>query len=385
MRSIKHIRKAPIVEFLSSLKISKDVISLGQGVPFFSPPTEVIDRFKECVGERSGYQYSEDAGFLSVRKSIAEKIWVENHFNVDPIKNIIVTSGANQAFINALLAISEIGDEIVLFTPTYFNYVMAVQMVGCIPVLVPTNDQFQPDISKLKSVFSDRTKAIVTISPNNPTGAVYKSDDLKNINELCAKNDLYHISDEVYEYFVYDGAVHVSPAQFDMNLDHTISLYSCSKAFGMSGYRIGFMITPEKLYDDMIKVQDTVGICAPSCSQLACKVAWTMGKGFVQDFFDELMNMRKYCFNKLTMMPDLDVVRTNGANYFFVRLSTSLSSYEVTVRLAEEFDIIVLPGEIFDVIYPSFRISYGNCSLNDLKTGMDRLEKGLRSILDWKK
>lgn len=380
MRPINDIRKAPIVDFLSSLKLPYDVISLGQGIPFFRPPSEAVEKVVQNAGNDTGYRYSEDAGFLSARKVISEKLVRENNITTDPSKNIIITSGANQAFLNALIAISDVGDEIIFFTPTYFNYIMATEMVGRTPVLVPTDAMYQPDIFLLKKAVTKRTKAVVTISPNNPTGAVYSHSLLKQINDLCASSGLYHISDEVYEYFTFDGAVHVSPAQFDRKLTHTVSLFSCSKAFALSGYRVGFMVIPDLLYDNVLKVQDTIGICAPSLSQLASQASWSIGGSYVHRFNDELNQMRQYCIHKLLGMQSVKLIETKGAYYFFVNLDTSLSSYDVAVRLAEEFGVIVLPGELFDVSYPSLRISYGNCPFEDLKKALDRLQNGLNKI-----
>jgi len=381
MRFIKQIRKAPISTFLSSAQLPDDVISFGQGVPFFQPPKQVNLHIKKYVDSPRVFKYSEDEGFLQTRKIIAEKLRNENKIVADPQRNIIVTAGANQGFMNALLAITSIGDEILFFTPTYFNYIMAAQLAGCKPVLVDTDESYQPNIQRLKAALTDKTKAIVTISPNNPTGAVYPSSVLKEINELCRTSGCYHISDEVYEYFVFDDARHVSSAYFDSSLDHTISLFSCSKAFAMSGYRIGFMVIPEAIYDDVLKVQDTIGICAPSYSQLASQEAWMLGGRYTKSHLKELDELRRYCYTRLSCLSFLDVTKTMGAYYFFIKVASQTSFYDIALMLAEKYGVIVLPGELFDAPYPSFRISYGTLPLPDLKEGLNRLEQGLNEIL----
>ena len=375
------IRKAPIIELLSQVSLPKDVISFGQGIPFFGPPAEAIKISAQSMFQPEGFQYSTDNGLIQLRETIAEKIYNEQKVRVDPERHIMVTSGANQGFMNAILTITQPGDEIIFLSPTYFNYIMAAELAGCKPILVQTNENFQPNISRLQENISKRTKAIVTVSPNNPTGAVYPPKLLKAINELCRDYSLYHISDEVYEYFIYEGAIHKSPLCFDNSISNTISLYSLSKCFAISGYRIGYMIFPEELQDELFKVQDTIGICAPTPSQLAANEIIPMGPAFCHQFFDVLIENRLLVKSMLSEIDTVQIVWTKGAYYFFVTVDSFKSSFNLAKELIEHYGIIVLPGSMFDFPKCSFRLSYGNLSGEKLVEGLNRLKVGLNRLL----
>ncbi|MFW5804777.1 MAG: aminotransferase class I/II-fold pyridoxal phosphate-dependent enzyme, partial [bacterium] len=186
--------------------------------------------------------------------------------------------------------------------------------------------------------------------------------------------------DEVYEYFIYDGKHHISPLQFDSSLSHTISLFSLSKSFSLSGYRIGYMIFPEDLLSDVLKVQDTNGIAAPGPSQAAAMSVIPLGDSYCKNFFPILKHNRDYVQNTFSSLSMIHSTWTKGAYYFFVNIDSSQSSWNLTKRLIEEYRVIVLPGEMFDVGHPSFRLSYGNLSENILQKGLNRLVEGLKEI-----
>lgn len=377
---MKNIRQAPIIQLLSEVTMPDDVISFGQGIPFFDPPAEAIHATRKICSQPEGYQYSTDQGFRKLRQIISEKLKKEQNITINEDTQVMVTAGANQGFMNILLTITQPSDEIIFFTPTYFNYVMAAKMIDCKPIFVSSHPSFQPNISELENKITSKTKAIVTISPNNPTGAVYTTNSLKKINELCANHCLFHISDEVYEYFVYDDATHISPLQFDPSLSHTISLFSLSKAFSLSGYRIGYMVFPENLLSDVLKVQDTNGIAAPSPSQAAAMSVIPFGDSYCKNFFPILKSNRNHVKNTLSSVSMINSTWTKGAYYYFVNVDSSESSWNLSKQLIEEYKVIVLPGEMFDVTHPSFRLSYGNLSEDVLCKGLNRLVNGLREI-----
>ncbi|MFO8078459.1 MAG: aminotransferase class I/II-fold pyridoxal phosphate-dependent enzyme, partial [Thermoplasmatota archaeon] len=237
-----------------------------------------------------------------------------------------------------------------------------------------------PRIQDLQKKLSEKTKAVVTISPNNPTGAVYSADELKKINEFCASHDLFHISDEVYEYFVYDPVAHKTALIFDDDLDHTISLFSFSKAFGMSGLRVGYMVVPQHIYDDVLKVQDTIGICAPAISQLAAEAAIQMDDRYVSRFLPVFQKNREVIRDLLSPQSKVKYSMHNGAYYIFLSYDNTLSSWELTKQLVEEYKVMVLPGSVFDREY-SLRVSYGNLKTKDFEKGLYRLVDGLNDIL----
>jgi len=377
------VEPAPIIKLLSEVDMPKDVVSLGQGVPFFSPPKDVISAIQYATENPEGFSYTQDIGRNDVLEAVCAKLKKENNINATPQKNIMMTAGANQAFFNALLSITDIGDEIIVVSPTYFNHVMAIKLAGCKPILVKARieDSFLPRIDEIRQAITPRTKAIVSISPNNPTGAVYPQQLLKSINDLCAEHNIYHISDEVYEYFVFDGAQHISPACFDCTLTHTISLFSFSKAFSMCGYRIGYMVFPDHLSEDPLKVQDTIGICAPAPSQAGASVALELGTSYVQSYLAMMNNTRKIFSETLEQLDSVSFSKTNGSFYFFVYLNTTASARKICKKLITEYGVVTLPGDIFDCKTPSLRLSYGNVSEDIAEKGMRRLQKGLDALI----
>ena len=221
----------------------------------------------------------------------------------------------------------------------------------------------------------------MTVSPNNPTGAVYHPKILREINSLCQDHSLYHISDEVYEYFVYENAVHKSPLSFDKSQSWTISIFSISKSFALSGLRIGYVVFPDYLYDDMLKAQDTIGICAPSLSQYAALRSIPLGSQYCSQFFDVLVKNRSLVKLILSDLIGVKVVFTKGAYYFFIILDSNRSSIDMAKKLIEIFGVIVLPGKFFDDKRCSFRLSYGNHTEKEFKNGLYRLKTGLSELM----
>src|SRR5919199_6805925 len=230
--------QAPIVPVVGDLiRQSPGTISLGQGVVHYGPPREAIEAAAQALSDPATHEYQDGAGVPVLLERLAEKLRIENGIDVSRGCRVMVTAGANMAFVHALLATTEPGDEIILPVPFYFNHDMAADMAGCKAVRVPTDEHYQLRLDRIRAAITPRTRAIVTISPNNPSGAVFTEASLREVNALCRDRGLYHIADEVYEYFTYGSARHVSSGSFANATDHTISMYSLSKAYGFAGWR----------------------------------------------------------------------------------------------------------------------------------------------------
>ena len=243
---------------------------------------------------------------------------------VDGDTTIVVTAGANLAFANALLAITDLGDEVILQTPYYFNHEMAIVMAGCRPVPVATDDRYQLQPEAIRRAITPRTRAVVTISPNNPSGAVYGEAALREVNDICREHGLYHINDEAYEYFTYGEAQHFSPGSIEGSAAHTISLYSLSKAYGFASWRIGYMVIPSDLFESVQKIQDTLLICAPVISQYAALGALSVGREYCFSKMNAISRVRDYVLEELDTIRDLCTVpAAEGAFYVLLRLDTS--------------------------------------------------------------
>jgi aspartate/methionine/tyrosine aminotransferase len=357
-------------------------ISLGQGLVSYGPPAEAIDAARRFGRSIDDHRYGPVEGLPALVESLEAKLARENNIAVRPSSRLVVTAGGNLAFMNAVLAVTDPGEQVIFPVPYYFNHEMAVMMAGCQPVPVPTTKDHELDIDAIADAMTDRTSAVVTVSPNNPTGAVYSEDSLRLVNALCRDRGIFHIHDEAYEYFTYEGARHFSPGSIDGASDHTISLYSMSKAYGMASWRIGYMVIPEMLWDAINKIQDTLLIAAPSISQVAAIAALTVGRAYADSHLDRLASMRVLVGRALgdESVP-CDVPDAAGAFYYFPRIHTSLDPLVLTERLIREHRVAVVPGTAFgDNSACSIRVSYGALETSSVEEGTRRLVRGLRAL-----
>ncbi|MEL6165041.1 MAG: pyridoxal phosphate-dependent aminotransferase, partial [Cyanobacteria bacterium J06628_3] len=291
--------QSPIIPVVGELiKNSPGTISLGQGVVSYSPPAEAIEFLPHFLSNSENNLYQAVEGISPLINILEEKLVAFNKIKINENNRIVVTAGSNMAFMNAILSITSLGDEIILNTPYYFNHEMAIAMTGCNPVLVETDENYQLQPEKILQAITPKTRAIVTISPNNPTGAVYSEKLLKQVNDICRQRGIYHISDEAYEYFTY-GVEHVSPGSFPDSSDHTISLFSLSKAYGFASWRIGYMLIPQHLLTAVKKVQDTNLICPPVVSQYAALGALQAKPEYLKDNIQAIVGVRELVVESL--------------------------------------------------------------------------------------
>jgi aspartate/methionine/tyrosine aminotransferase len=285
------------------------------------------------------------------------------------------------AFLNAILAICDTGDEVLLPVPFYFNHEMAVVMAGARPVPVPTGEGFQVDPERLAAAITPRTRAVVTVSPNNPSGAVYPADVLRAVNALCARHGLFHVHDEAYEYFTYDGRAHVSPGSFPGAAAHTISLFSLSKAYGFASWRIGYMVVPHTLSDAVRKIQDTNLICAPLVSQYVAAAAMQVGRRYCDERLPALDTVRRLVRDLLSTRPDLySLGPSDGAFYVLLRVRTGLTPLALVERLVRDYRVAAIPGTTFGLEGCVLRLSYGALEPATVEAGVRRLADGLAHV-----
>ena len=357
-------------------------ISLGQGIVSYGPPPEVMEAVRSFGSALSDHRYGPVEGLPELVAVLEAKLAAENGIAVRPASRLLVTAGGNQAFVNAILAVTDPGDEVVLPAPYYFNHEMAIVIAGAVPVGVRTDREYQLDVDAIAAALTPRTRAVVTVSPNNPTGAVYPEAVLRAVNELCRDRGIFHIHDEAYEYFTYAPARHFSPGSIPGAGRHTISLYSLSKAYGMASWRIGYMVVPEALADAINKIQDTLLICPPAASQRAALAALAVGAAYPRRHLAELDAMRHTIFEALTD-PGVpcDVPAVAGAFYYLVRVHSTLDAMTVVERLIREHKVATIPGSAFADPAPcSIRISYGALDPQVVEEGIERLVRGLQAL-----
>lgn len=375
--------QTPVIPVVASLiKATPGTISLGQGVVYYGPPENAFTKLQAITRDAEIHRYSHTAGLSELRTLISQKLSNENHITV-PDDRIVVTAGSNMAFLNALFAITRPGDEIILVVPYYFNHEMAIRMLGCVPILVESGTDYLPDIGRLRSAITPKTRAIVTISPNNPAGKVYPQTLLKDINLLCRNHNIYHISDEAYEYFTYGDNQHFSPGSLDDAGNYTISLYSLSKSYGFANWRIGYMVLPEQLIEAVYKAQDTNLICPAIASQYAAIGALETGKAYCLEKNRLIAEIRDILIKNLTKVVQfVDISNAEGAFYLLLKIHTDATDMDVVTRLIKDYQVATLPGGTFGLDYGCFlRVAYGALDKNNATEGIHRLCHGLTEIV----
>jgi len=357
-------------------------ISLGQGIVSYGPPPEVMDAVRSFGATLADHRYGPVEGLPELVSTLEAKLARENGITVRPDSRLLVTAGGNQAFVNAILAVTDPGDEVILPAPYYFNHEMAIVIAGAVPIGVRTDREYQLDLDALAAAITPRTRAIVTVSPNNPTGAVYPEAALRTVNALCRARGLFHIHDEAYEYFTYAPARHFSPGSLPGAAGHTMSLYSLSKAYGMASWRIGYMVVPGVLAEAIHKIQDTLLICPPAASQRAALAALGVGAAYPRRYLPQLDAMRHTIYEALhdPAVP-CDVPAVAGAFYYLIRVHSALDSMTLVERLIREHKVAAIPGSAFADSAPcSIRISYGALEPQVVEEGVGRLVRGLRAL-----
>lgn len=372
--------QSPIIPYIGELtRNNPGTISFGQGIAFYRPPKEAFDSVQKCLTDESINRYGPVEGIPELQHALINKLNVVNGIEVNTGNAVIVTAGSNMAFNTTVLAITDPGDEIILPLPYYFNHEMSLMMERCKPVLVPCNEEFHLDIDKIKSAITNKTKAIVTISPNNPSGAVYTQQELLEINQLCKEHNIYHISDEAYEDFYYEQHQHFSSASHLDTQQHTISLFSFSKGYGFAGWRIGYMVIPEHLLPAVKKIQDTILISPPVISQHAAVGALTTNANYLQDNRDAMSSKREMVLSKLNNLSALKTKPTSeGAFYTLLSIDTKNNDMQLAQTLIEKYGVATIPGSAFGIEDGCYlRLSYGALADEKIDQGLDRIINGL--------
>ena len=297
-----------VIRGMTQLCLRYDAINLSQGTPAYQPPPEVKAAAIEAIQE--GYnQYSITWGAPAFREAIAQKMTTFNCIPTDPDRNVTVTCGSTEGMLSSLLAVINPGDEIIIFEPFYENYGPDTIISGATPVYValqetPTSDgnpiQFTYDATELREAFSPNTKAIVINTPNNPLGKVFTEKELQEIADLCCEYDCLAITDEIYEHMIYDNKSHLSIGSLPQMRDRTITVSGLSKAYSMTGWRLGYVIAPEILTDAIRKMHDFLTVGAPHPLQRAGVVALNLPPSYHKTLVAKYNKNRKYLVDNLT-------------------------------------------------------------------------------------
>lgn len=379
-RIAHHVRDIPrsgIRDFFEIVQSMKEVISLGIGEPDFDTPWHI--REAAIYGlERGHTGYTSNLGLPQLREAIAE--YVQQHFHVayEAKTEVIVTVGVSEAIDLALRALVNPGDEVLYHEPCYVSYSPSIALAHGVAVGVPTRaeENFQLTAEQLAAKITPRSKVLMLNFPCNPTGATQTSAELEKIARLCIEHDLIVLSDEIYSELTYDGAQHVSIASLPGMRERTVFLHGFSKAFAMTGFRIGYACAPAELTEAMMKVHQYAILCANTMAQDAALEALSNGARDVQIMRKEYELRRNYIVRSFNDM-GLPCFKPLGAFYVFPDISsTGLSSREFSLQLLQTRQVACVPGPAFGPSGEGFiRCSYA--------TGLEQIKQAVERIADF--
>jgi aspartate aminotransferase len=357
-----------------------DVCGFAAGEPDFDTPDHIKAAAIEALNK--GFtKYTPSSGIPELRQAIAEKFAADNHIEYKP-SQVIVSTGAKQSCFNAILATCEPGDEVLIPSPYWLSYPEMVRIAGADPIFVQTREQngWKMTAEEFENAMTPRTKMVILNTPGNPTGSVYTREELEKIVEVAAEEDILILSDEIYEKLVYDGTPHVSVASLsDEAYKLAITVNGFSKAYAMTGWRLGYLGAPEAIAKaiDSIQSHSTSNPC--SFAQHGGLAALRGDQQPVADMREEFEFRRGYMVDRLAAIPQITAVKPLGAFYILANISRlSLTSQNFADRLLSKANVAVVPGAAFGDDR-TIRLSYAT-SLDILKKGMDRFEDFCRTL-----
>jgi len=359
----------------------KDVVSLGVGEPDFITPWNIREEAIFSL-ERRRTMYTSNAGMPELRNEISRYMSTQYGLKYNSESQVLVTVGASEGIDVALRAIVDPGDEVLIVEPCFVSYKPCVLMAGGVPVSVPTNaeNNFRVTASGIKSRITEKTKALMICYPNNPTGAILERDELENIAEMLREYDIVVISDEIYSELTYTDTPHTSIASLPGMYEKTIVLNGFSKAFAMTGWRLGYACGSEEIISAMLKIHQYIIMCAPTMAQYGGIEALRKGKSSVMAMRKEYDARRRYMLKELRQM-EIDCFEALGAFYLFPSIKKfGMTSEEFCNRLLHEQRLAVIPGTAFGECGEGhIRCSYAY-SIDNIKEALCRLKKFINTI-----
>jgi aspartate/methionine/tyrosine aminotransferase len=365
----------------------KPVIGFGAGEPDFPSPDYVVEAAKEAIQDPKNHKYSPVAGLASLRSEIARTTLEYSGFEVDP-NNILVSNGGKQAIITCLMAILNPTDEVIIPAPYWTTYPEAVKIAGGNPVFIKSSKEqdFKIDVAMLEEAKTDKTKLLIWCSPSNPTGVVYSKDEANAIYQWVFDNNIWIMSDELYEHLVYEGVTTPSPAMIDKDLNNTLIINGVSKAYSMTGWRVGWLIANSEVLGLAKKIQSQATSNVTNISQLAAESALKNGLDVTNEMKIAFERRRNYAIKKIKSIKNLSVVNGTGAFYLYVDVNFYCtgkflkinSSEDLCNWLIENYYIAFVPGEVFGT-NGFMRLSYA-LSDEELEDGLERLATAINDL-----
>ena len=357
-----------------------DVCSFGAGEPDIDTPEHIKNAAQAAI-EAGFTKYTPSSGIPELRQAISEKFAADNKLNYKP-SQVIVSSGAKHSCFNAILATCQPGDEVVIPAPYWLSYPEMVRLAGADPVFVQTKESngWKMTAEEFQDAMTPRTKMVIINSPGNPTGAVYTRAELEAITEVCVDEEILILSDEIYEKLTYDGAEHVSTASLSQAVYNlTITVNGFSKAYSMTGWRLGYLGAPEAIAKAIDAIQSHSTSNPTSFAQKGGLAALKGDQQPVTDMREEFDMRRQYMLNRLKSIDRVTVVEPKGAFYVLANISgLGLNSTNFADRLLSKHHVAVVPGIAFGDDR-TIRFSYAT-SMDIIKKGLDRFEEFCKTL-----
>lgn len=366
-----------------------DVISFSAGEPDFNTPKNIINAAIKAM-EDGNTKYTSVNGILQLREAICKKFKGDNGLEYNP-SQIVVSTGAKQSLANTFLAILNPGDEVIVSTPYWVSYPELIKLADGKPVFVEGDEKSNYKFTKenLEKAVTAKTKAIVLNTPNNPTGTIYNKEELEVIADFAKKYNIIIISDEMYEKLIYDNENHISIASLSKDAyERTIVINGLSKSYAMTGWRIGYCATSEKIAKLMISIQSHVTSNVCSITQYAALEALNGPQDEITKMINEFEKRRNYMINRIESIDNLSIVKPNGAFYIMINIENCLGkeingkilndSMEFCASLLENEKLAVIPGKAFG-LNNYIRVSYAT-SMEAIKEGLNRIESFIKKL-----
>ncbi len=375
-RIAQEIQGSTIRKMFNMASNMTDTVSFALGEPDFTTSKNIIDAACKALQEGQTH-YTLNAGILPLRQAIAKKLKTKNNVEIDPEKEIMITAGGMEALMLVMMVALNPGDEVILSDPFWTNHPSQVLMCGAVPkfVKVYEKDGFVYDPDNVRKAITRNTKAILINSPANPTGGVADRETLKELAQIAVENDLLVITDEVYQHLIYDDEEFVSIASFPGMKERTVIIDSFSKAYAMTGWRIGYAAGCKEILQNMIKLHENVVSCINTASQYGAIEAIEGPQEYLGYMLDKYAIRRKLIVEGINGIEKLSCIKPKGAFYAFPNITkTGMSSEEFAVELLKKTGVVVVPGSGFGVAGEGFiRISYAT-SEEKIKEGLKRIK-----------
>jgi aspartate/methionine/tyrosine aminotransferase len=369
-------------EVMRREQAGEKIINLNIGRPDFDTPRHIKEAAKTALDEGKVH-YASNYGIVELRQALAQQMAREQRLSYDPATEIVITVGANEGILLAMMGLLDPGDEVLIPDPIWLHYFYCARMAGAVPVSVPLREDqaFVPHVDDFRSRITPKTKMLLLNSPHNPTGAVASAAALAQLAQLAQEYDLFVVADEIYEAMVYDDYQHISIGSFEHMKARTVIINGFSKKYSMTGWRLGWVAADQALVSAMIRIHQYTTVCATTFAQWGAYAAVTGPQDEVKAMVAEFDRRRLLVYNALKAMPGVRVTKPHGAFYIFPNITaTGKTADELTRYLLDTAKIALVPGSVFGEYGAGYlRISYAT-SYDNLAIAMHAMQRALEKL-----